>query len=312
MTPANPSIAAGTNQQFVATGTYSDATTAVITGSVTWASATPATATISASGLAHGVAVGTSSISATLGSVSGSTVLTVTAATLTSIAVTPANPSIVAGTNQQFVATGTYSDATTAVITGSVTWASATTSVATISAGGLAHAVAAGTSSISATLGSVSGSTILTVTPATKPVPVLTYTGPTSAVLGRGDHPHRNAQDNDRDGGLRKDGHVHAQRGDPDCNNEQVGCRLGQDQGPRRGRHLPDRGRLCRRCDLRGCLDVGQPRRPGRHEAHLHRSDQGGPRRVDHPFGDAQDRLRDRDRRADRCHHAQRRSPRAW
>ena len=45
VTPANPTIAAGANQQFVATGTYSDASTAVITGSVTWASATPATAT---------------------------------------------------------------------------------------------------------------------------------------------------------------------------------------------------------------------------------------------------------------------------
>ena len=79
VTPANPTIAAGTNQQFVATGTYSDASTAVITGSVTWASATPATATIGSTGLAHGVAVGTSSISATLGLVSGSTVLTVSA-----------------------------------------------------------------------------------------------------------------------------------------------------------------------------------------------------------------------------------------
>ena len=167
VTPANPSIAAGANQQFVATGTYSDATTAVITGSVTWASATPATATIGATtGLAHGVAAGTSSISATLGLVSGSTVLTVTAATLVSIAVTPANPSIAAGANQQFVATGTYSDATTAVITGSVTWASATPATATISTSGLAHGVAAGTSSISATLGLVSGSTVLTVTAA--------------------------------------------------------------------------------------------------------------------------------------------------
>src|SRR6185369_5392098 len=150
-----------------ATGTYSDNSTAVITGSVTWASATTSVATISTSGLAHGVAVGTSSISATLGAVSGSTVLTVTAATLTSIAVTPANPSIIVGANQQFVATGTYSDSSTAVITGSVTWASGTTAKATISAGGLAHGVAVGTSTISATLGAVSGSTVLTVTAAT-------------------------------------------------------------------------------------------------------------------------------------------------
>ena len=89
------------------------------------------------------------------------------APTLSSIAVTPANPSIVAGTTQQFTATGTYSDSSTADLTGSVTWASDTSAAATINAGGLATGVAAGTSTISATLGPVSGSTMLTVTPVT-------------------------------------------------------------------------------------------------------------------------------------------------
>ena len=51
--------------------------------------------------------------------------------TLQSIAVTPVNPSIAKGLTQQFTATGTYSDSSTANLTGSVTWASATTSVAT-------------------------------------------------------------------------------------------------------------------------------------------------------------------------------------
>ena len=78
VTPANPTIAAGATQQFTATGTYSDASTANLTGSVTWASGTPAKATINSSGLATGVAAGTSTISATLGPVSGSTTLTVT------------------------------------------------------------------------------------------------------------------------------------------------------------------------------------------------------------------------------------------
>ena len=57
--------------------------------------------------------VGKSTISATLGAVQGSTVLTATAATLLSIAVTPANPSIAVGIAQQFTATGTYSDHST-------------------------------------------------------------------------------------------------------------------------------------------------------------------------------------------------------
>jgi len=85
------------------------------------------------------------------------------APTPVSIAVTPANPTIQAGATQQFTATGTYSGGSTQNITGQVTWTSSTTGTATINAGGLATALAAGTSSISATLGSVSGSTTLTV-----------------------------------------------------------------------------------------------------------------------------------------------------
>ena len=87
------------------------------------------------------------------------------AATLVSIAVTPANPSIVKGATQQFIATGTYSDNSTQNITSSATWSSTSTSVATISAAGLASGVAAGSTTIQATSGSVSGSTGLTVTP---------------------------------------------------------------------------------------------------------------------------------------------------
>ncbi len=45
-------------------------------------------------------------------------------------------------------------------------WASGTTTVATINATGLATAVGTGTSAISATSGAITGSTLLTVTPA--------------------------------------------------------------------------------------------------------------------------------------------------
>ncbi len=166
VTPANPSVAKGLTQQFTATGTFSDSSTQNLTNTVTWASATPSVATISNTGLATGAGVGTSTISATQGSVSGSTVLTVTAAVLESIAVTPANPSIVNGSTQQFTATGTFSDNSTQNLTNTATWASATHSVATINAAGLATAVGVGTSTISATVGSVSGSTVLTVTAA--------------------------------------------------------------------------------------------------------------------------------------------------
>ncbi|MFC2003424.1 Ig-like domain-containing protein, partial [Chloroflexota bacterium] len=166
VTPASPSVVAGRTQQFMATGTYSDASTANLTALVTWTSSDTSKATIAAGGLATSLAAGTTQITATKDSISGSTTLTVTAAVLDSIAVTPANPSVAAGRTQQFVATGTYSDASTANITTSVTWSSSSTGVASISTAGLATAVTQGTATITATSGSVSGNTMLTVTAA--------------------------------------------------------------------------------------------------------------------------------------------------
>src|SRR5204862_6888884 len=64
---------------------------------VTWASATPAVATISSTGQAAGVAPGTSVISATLAGVSGSTVLTVTSTTTPTPTPTPTPPPTITG-----------------------------------------------------------------------------------------------------------------------------------------------------------------------------------------------------------------------
>lgn len=164
VTPSNPSIQAGTTQQFTATGTYSDSSTANITTQVTWSSATTATATISGGGLATAVAAGTSSITATLGTVTGSTTLTVVS--LTSIAVTPSPATVALTGTLQLTATGTYSDATTADLTSQVTWNSSQPTIATVSTTGLATGVALGTTNVTASLGTV-----------TSPIDVLTVGG---------------------------------------------------------------------------------------------------------------------------------------
>src|SRR6266699_4409012 len=173
VTPANPNLPQGLTRQFTATGTYSDFTTQDLTTQVTWSSSGAAVATISnaggSQGLATSVAAGTTTITATLGGVSGSTTLTVTAAILSTITVTPTTPSIANGTTWQFTATGTYSDFTTQDLTTQVTWSSSNTAVATINnAGGsqgLATSVAAGGPiTITATLGSVSCTTTNTCT----------------------------------------------------------------------------------------------------------------------------------------------------
>jgi hypothetical protein len=165
--PSNPSIAAGQTQQFAAMGTYSDSSTLNLTNAVIWSSSNTAAATIGATGLASALRLGSATIQATSGSVIGSTTLTVTAATLVSLALTPVNPSIPKGLTQQFTATGTFSDTSTQNLANSVTWTSLSTTVATIDAAGLATAAGTGSSSIQATSGSITGSTTLTVTAAT-------------------------------------------------------------------------------------------------------------------------------------------------
>ncbi len=170
ITPAIPTIPLGTTEQFAVTGTFTDGSTQDVTGSVQWASSNTSAATIGnapgAQGLAVSVANGTSSISATSGSISASTTLTVSVAALVSITVNPPGPSIALGTTQQFTATGIFTDGSTQDLTASATWGSGNTVVATVSSSALGTALATGTATVTATLGGISGSTLLTVTPA--------------------------------------------------------------------------------------------------------------------------------------------------
>ena len=181
VTPTNRSIALGTNQQFQATITYSDNSTGSGTSTVTWTSSNTGIATIVAGGLATSVALGPTTISAALGGLSGTTTLTVTDALLRSISVTPSTPSIALGTTQQFMATGTYSNATTQDLTNQVTWLSETAAVATITGAGLATSLTVGDSVIRATSGTVSSTATLHVTGATLTNLAVTPATPTIA-----------------------------------------------------------------------------------------------------------------------------------
>jgi hypothetical protein len=88
--------------------------------------------------------------------------------TLSSITVTPVNPSIALGATEQFIAMGILSDSTTQVLTALATWSSSDTSVATISnaagSNGLVTSLAAGTAIITVSLSGVSNTMQLTVT----------------------------------------------------------------------------------------------------------------------------------------------------
>jgi len=90
---------------------------------------------------------------------------------LDSIQITPATQSLVVGQTVQFTATGTYGNAnhlSTQNMTNGVTWTSSAPSVATVNASGMATAVGAGTTTITANAtafsGPVTSSATLTVT----------------------------------------------------------------------------------------------------------------------------------------------------
>ncbi len=172
ITPPNTSIATGISVQLIATGDFSDGTTQNLTAFVTWVSSAPSLATVSnapgSQGLVTGIGVGSATITATLGGVSGATTVTVTAAVLTSIAVTPANPSIANGTTVHLTATGTFSDGTTQDLI-LASWISSSDTIATVAntgSPGLVTGTGVGSATITATRGGVSGTTTVTVTPA--------------------------------------------------------------------------------------------------------------------------------------------------
>src|SRR5207302_92650 len=67
ITPATPSIALGTTQQFTATGTFTDGGSQDLTSAAAWSSDTVATATINNAGLAQSHGTGTATVTATSG-----------------------------------------------------------------------------------------------------------------------------------------------------------------------------------------------------------------------------------------------------
>src|SRR6184192_2314009 len=166
LSPVAASVPVNTTQQFTATGNYSDGSSRDLTALVTWGSSSTAVATVDANGLLTGVAAGSTTISATLGSVTKSTTITVTVPTIASISVTPVGLTLGIGINQQYTATATYSDGSTQDLVNGVTWSSSSSSVTTINSSGLASTVAAGTTTITATVGALSDTSTLTIVPA--------------------------------------------------------------------------------------------------------------------------------------------------
>jgi hypothetical protein len=88
-----------------------------------------------------------------------------TAASLTSIDVTPDTATVPAGLTQQFVAMGHFSDGTMGDVTSSTTWTTGDPQKATVDSSGLATSVAMGSTMVTGTKGALSDTSALTVNP---------------------------------------------------------------------------------------------------------------------------------------------------
>ncbi|MGO9126877.1 MAG: Ig-like domain-containing protein [Terriglobales bacterium] len=163
VTPGSQTIAAGSQQQFKATGSYSDKSSKDLTSSVTWKSSSANVATINSSGLATVLAAGQTTISATVKSIDGSAGLTATD-NLVSVAIKASGSNVNVGSELQLTAMGTFQDGKPATPLANVAWTSSAPSYATISNLGLVSGIHGGEITVTAKSGSISANMQFSVT----------------------------------------------------------------------------------------------------------------------------------------------------
>jgi hypothetical protein len=151
---------------------------AVIAGSpATLAAGGTASATATANGIKGAYTV---AASVTASGAPGASFALTNTVPLVSIAVAPSPVTLKVGQQQQFTATGTFADNSTADLTTQVTWTSDAPNMVSVDATGNGTAKSAGSAHITATQGAVSGQATVTVG-----TPVLTGAQPAPAPPGR-------------------------------------------------------------------------------------------------------------------------------
>jgi len=171
ITPGEESIPSGESLQLSATGLYDDRSTQDLTTSVQWASSNSAILSLSNSGVVTAKAIGSATVTAAVGKIRGATPLAVAPPVVVSFKIAPASSLLATDGHEQLSAFETFSDGTTQHVTGAGSWNSSNSSVADVTNEGFVVARHAGTTTISISSGSATGSANLTV----KPVLAVSY-----------------------------------------------------------------------------------------------------------------------------------------
>jgi len=178
MSPSSASMVPG--DTVTITATPRDSTGTALGGrTITWSSSNTSVAKVSSSGLVTAVAVGSATISATSEGKTGNAGITVSAAPVASVSVSPHSASVV--TNGTVQLSVTLRDANGNVLTGrTIVWSSSDSGTATVNGSGLVTGATPGTAEIYAVSEGHSDSSTVTVTaPAVASVSV----SPNSATL---------------------------------------------------------------------------------------------------------------------------------
>lgn len=179
VTPAELGLFVDRSAPLTATATLDDGSERDVTMMVTWTSGAPEVAGVTGAGQVTAVAAGTVTITATLGPLTDSALVTVRTPSLTSLEVTPQAPTVAVGQTRQLTATGHYDDGSMADVTATVTWTTSEPAVATVGATGLVTAIDVGTATVTATAGPIRASTAVTVEPPVVTALAIAPAGPT-------------------------------------------------------------------------------------------------------------------------------------
>lgn len=162
LSPAQISFAVGESSKIKIIGVYDDGSVIDVTPLASLSSSNSTAVSAGSSGLISAAAVGSSTITATFNSVTGTMMATVISATLDHIEISPIATAAVVGQKIYFKATGVYSDNSFRDLTTTVTWSSALPAVASLSSTGLAQILSAGSTSVTASYLGKSATALLT------------------------------------------------------------------------------------------------------------------------------------------------------
>lgn len=168
------------------TATAKDAKGNALTGrTISWASVSPAIATVSSSGVVTGVTAGSATITATIEGKSGSQTVNVLPPPVASVSVTVASGTLQVGQKTQ--ATAVTRDANNNTLTGrTISWSSSNPQIASVSTSGEVTALTAGSTTIIATSEGKSGSAQVTVSSGNPAdAPQITAVTPSTLVEGQ-------------------------------------------------------------------------------------------------------------------------------